>query len=392
MISVENFYWILDQNLLKHTGMTCFYYYPWGTQNNLSRYEFESGHGTTNLNHVLFGFDQEPIWNLSLGVPYEKGFVGEWSILKFCKILANSEISQLKTDICRSRHMLDWYFFYHGFAALRWYHDAKYVKDNGDIQVPFLSLNHNISTYRSYRISLLARLLDKSVNVKKCMSFHCDIQTVKDELADRFTQLSDSSKNLISRNIDQMSNILPLSLDQISVNSDFSANFGYKEYQLWQRSLLHVVNETVFYYPKLHLTEKTFQPIVAQRPFILVAAPGNLAYLKRYGFQTFNKWIDERYDDIDDPDQRLDAIANEITRFAKMSQCELRELYQDMLPVLEYNKKHFFGGFAKIIVNELVDNYDQCIRLWNNGRIDSRTLPTLTDLDHTKKILLDGYR
>ena len=182
---------------------------------------------------------------------------------------------------------------------------------------------------------------------------------------------------------------LPWRVDDVPINGDLSARFGHREYRLWQSSLWHVVNETVFYEPKLHLTEKIFKPIVAQRPFILVAAPGNLAYLRSYGFQTFERWIDESYDDLQDPDQRLDAIANEIERFAHMSLGELHDVHQDMMSVLDYNKKHFFGEFRKIIVGELVDNFDQCIRIWNNGRIDGRDVPLPADLKSVKKLLLD---
>jgi hypothetical protein len=149
-----------------------------------------------------------------------------------------------------------------------------------------------------------------------------------------------------------------------------------------------VVNETVFYQSKLHLTEKIFKPIVAQRPFILVAASGNLAYIRSYGFQTFSSWIDESYDEIPDPDERLDAIANEISRFAAMSISELNNIRRDMQSVLTFNKQHFFGEFRNLIVNELVDNFDQCIRIWNNGRMDSRELPLHPDLDGVKRILL----
>ena len=37
----------------------------------------------------------------------------------------------------------------------------------------------------------------------------------------------------------------------------------------------------------MHLTEKIFKPIVNKQPFMLLAAPDNLAYLKSYGFKTY---------------------------------------------------------------------------------------------------------
>jgi hypothetical protein len=38
---------------------------------------------------------------------------------------------------------------------------------------------------------------------------------------------------------------------------------------------------------------------------MLLAAPGNLAYLKSYGFKTFDSVIDESYDTIQDNDLAL---------------------------------------------------------------------------------------
>jgi hypothetical protein len=144
----------------------------------------------------------------------------------------------------------------------------------------------------------------------------------------------------------------------------------------------------VFYHPKLHLTEKIFKPIVVLRPFVLAAAPGNLSYLRSYGFKTFDRWWDESYDLVDDIDQRSDMIVRILEKLCAMSPTELDDLYQDMLPVLQYNKQHFFGKFREIIVSELVDNFDTCLRIWNNGRVDGRELPLHPDLNSVKQILL----
>lgn len=386
MISVENFYWVLYQNLLRPLEINAWYYYPWGTHDYLSRHEFDQFHRKYHLNHVLF-YDQEPIWDLGLGKGYDHGDGAEWSTQKFLKILANSEQSGSKKQVCKNRNMLDWYYFYHGFAALDWYRDAEYIGQDYDIQNAFLCLNHIVQGQRSYRVSLLARLAQQNILDRGSVSFHADLDGVLEIIDRAHSEMSPTSRDLITNYITPAT-CLPRKLDDVIADGNLSAHFGYHEYRLWQRSLLHVVTETVFYEPKLHLTEKVFKPIVAQRPFILVAAPGNLRYLKSYGFQTFGSWIDESYDDIQDSDQRLDAIASEVARFAAMSIPELTRVHQDMQPVLAYNKHHFFVEFRRIIVNELVDNFDQCIRIWNNGRVDGRELPIHPDLDGAKKTLL----
>jgi hypothetical protein len=387
MISVENFYWILYSNLLKPLEMSAYYYYPWGTHDYLSQWEFSQVYRKYHYNHVLF-YDQEPLWNDNLGAGYDAGFRSHHSIDKFLKILANSERSYIKKQICRDRHMLDWYYFYHGFAALDWYRDAQYIHQDQDINNAFISFNHIISHDRSYRIALLARLIDRDIVHRGHISWHANIDKTMQEVTNPHNFLSDISRQLC-HDILKHCTTLPWKIDQVIANGNLSAHFGYHEYCTWQRSLLHVVNETVFYQSKLHLTEKTFKPIIAQRPFVLVAAPGNLAYLRSYGFRTFAPWINESYDDIQDPDLRLDAIANEIARFAKMNPNELKDMHRDMQSILIFNKKHFFGEFRRIIVDELVNNFDQCIRIWNNGRVDGRELPLHPDLNGVKKLLIN---
>jgi len=384
MISVENFYWILFENLLEPVRLDCWYYYPWGTKQNLIRGKLKTYESSRDFNHVFFHFDQEPLWSDQLGsYDFEKAANSS----KLVRILANSEHSEFKTDICKSRGFVDWYFFYHGFAALDWYRDCKYVHQNHPIKNAFLSLNH-VFDQRSYRIALLVRLLDKKIAHKGSISFYAQSQDIRNELQSASTRLSEYSRLLIQEHMSSLDS-LPWKIDDVPINGDLSARFGFNELRLWQSSLWHVVNETVFYEPKLHLTEKVFKPIVAKRPFVLVAAPGNLAYLRSYGFQTFDRWIDESYDSIHDPDQRLDAIAKEIARFASMSMAELRHVHEDMRSVLDHNKQHFFGKFQEIIVSELVDNFDQCIRIWNNGRVDGREIALHPDLELVKSILLN---
>ncbi len=383
MISVENFYWVLFENLLRPTGLDSWYYFPFGTKDNLSRNEFKDLRCRYDYNHVFFHFEQEPIWNDRLGLYDLDGKT--WSN-EFARILANSEQSLVKDQLCKSRNFIDWYFFYHGYAALDWYQDAQYIRQEYQIKNAFLSLNH-IFHGRSYRASLLARLIDKDICHKGSISFHATVEDILDELHKPDTDLSIISQALIKKHLHILS-AMTWRLDDVQIDGNLSARFGHQEYKLHQSSLVHLVNETVFYEPKLHLTEKVFKPITAQRPFLLVAAPGNLKYLRSYGFKTFSPWIDESYDNILDPDQRLDAITKEVERFAQMSRADLQNIYSNMLPVLEYNKQHFFGQFRKIIVDELVDNFDRCIRLWNIGQVRGRELPLHPDLESVKQTLL----
>lgn len=387
MFSVDNFYAILHQNLIQPTGLSTWFFYPFGTRDKLIRYlPIARGTGPIkNAAHVMFAFDQEPVYDMVDWQQYDQQ-PSSWSN-KICRIFANSEHSAAKNKICNDRSALDWYFFYHGFAALDWYRDSAYLDQVAPVQKVFCSLNHLCRDLRSYRLALTARLLDLGIEGHGDISLHCQGKDCHHEINQPHTRLSSGDKKLITKHL--VSNQrLPFVVDTTEVDSNFSAHFSVDHFGLWQRSLFHLVNETVFYDSKLHLTEKVFKPIVAARPFILVAAAGNLAYLRSYGFETFSKWIDESYDEVSDPDQRLDLIAAEIARLCRKSPYELVAMYDEMRPVLAYNKQHFFGQFRKIIVSELVDNFDLCVRMWNNGRVDDKRLMPHQDLESVKQLLL----
>ena len=391
MVSVNNFYWMLYESLLKPCMLDAWYYYPFGTRQHLSQREFVDRNSAQALffdprqkHHVLFYFDQEPIWGKDFGFCYD--VTNDETSRKLLRILANSETSQIKKVVCRERVMLDWYFFFHGFAALDWFRDSQYITDDPGFEKIFCSLSHLVREKRSYRISLTARLVWQELHRFGDISLHASKQDCIDECDSQNSLLSSGEKRLVAHMIESVA--LPLTLHDNPVNGNFSAHYGHQEHRLWQKSLWHLVNETVFYDSKLHLTEKIFKPIVAMRPFILVAAPGNLQYLRRYGFKTFGSWIDESYDLVEDPSLRLDMITSEISKLCAMTRPQIDEMYQDMRPVLAYNKKHFFGEFRNIIVDELVDNFDSCLRVWNNGRVDNRNRPRHPDLDAVKQLLL----
>jgi hypothetical protein len=330
---------------------------------------------------ICYFFDQEPINENSV----------DSCILTHCsgtfKVLVNSEKSDLKQKILKENQYQDWYYFFHGFAALDWYRDGQYFDHHAVWTRPFITMNRLHTNDRSYRLNLVARLAQQKLLDQGHVSLHLghtEYGSWQQELANPRTRLSREACELIDDHLDQ-----PLILDRDNTTGSLSADFGHQEFELWKSGFWHIVTETVFYHDKLHLTEKMFKPIVAQRPFMLAAAPGNLAYLKSYGFQTFDRWIDEGYDNIQDPDQRLQAIVDQTQRLCAMSDTELREMHQEMQPVLEHNFNHFWTGFKRQIVNELVDNFETCVRIWNNGRVDGRELPLHNiDLEQVKQVLL----
>ena len=278
---------------------------------------------------------------------------------------ANSEISKCKKENLNNTTMQDWYFFFHGFAALDWYRSFKYFKFTNKVTRVFICLNHLLNNKRSYRLHLLSLLLEKNLFQYGYVSAPLlNENTIKVELYDTSSDLSKESKKHIFENLYKNAN--PLILDNNVDLALASADIISEEFSCG--ALWHIVTETVFYDKKLHLTEKIFKPIVVQRPFILVGAPGNLEYLKSYGFKTFDRWIDESYDEIEDNDLRIEKIVTEVEKLCKLSQIELEQMHSEMHEILNYNYNHFYGKFKEIIIDEMLDNFQKCIHLYNKDK------------------------
>jgi hypothetical protein len=135
---------------------------------------------------------------------------------------------------------------------------------------------------------------------------------------------------------------------------DFDSNTRYSNFEdpydcqqaepeLQQRAFLHVVTETVFYYPHNAYGEKTFKPVSCFRPFVLVNVPGALQELRDLGFQTFSAWWDEDYDNIQDPTDRLYAVLDIVQWAYNQDLDQVKALMQEMQPVLEHNYHHYYN-------------------------------------------------
>ena len=128
---------------------------------------------------------------------------------------------------------------------------------------------------------------------------------------------------------------------------------------------IEVVLETLFDDTRWHLTEKALRPIACGRSFLLMAAPGSLQYLRQYGFETFSGLLDESYDTIQNPRQRLQAVITEMSRVANLPQQEKIQLFVKLNQVAEHNKHHFFNNFFDRVKQEYISNIDHAITIMN---------------------------
>lgn len=134
--------------------------------------------------------------------------------------------------------------------------------------------------------------------------------------------VSASTFNTINHQILKHIPDFPLKLNTVSVNDNINYHQTDDE-KYYRDSLLSVVTETFFFKTVsdiyddegIFFSEKTFKPILAKHPFILMNRPRSLKALRSLGYRTFAGWIDESYDLIEDDEQRFLAIISELVRF-----------------------------------------------------------------------------
>jgi len=305
-----------------------------------------------NIEDKIFLYDQEPIFEYFL-----------FNAIKFVNEIESG--GKIKTIITsepkyQSNNLKLGYYFFHGFAALDWYRGFYALNYNKQVvkqyKHDFISFNRLIAGDRSYRIYFVSKLVEEKLLTNGLVSFGVanNAETNWQEVvADPNNLLSERTRMHTKAHLTDINKIV---IDNISVPGYASADIPRSNYHLDIDCFWHIVTETVFYYDKLHLTEKIFKPIVSKQPFMLLAAPGNLAYLKRYGFKTFEGIIDESYDLIQDSDQRIEAVVAQLAWYCSLSTEEKQRVIEAIAPIVEYNFHHFYGEFKHIITRELLDN------------------------------------
>jgi len=108
-------------------------------------------------------------------------------------------------------------------------------------------------------------------------------------------------------------------------------------HQCYTDTWFSVVTETIFDYPYTFRTEKIWKPILMAHPFIVAANPGYLRDLRNAGFKTFAHLINESYDEIDSPWDRIDRVIDTISEVSVSGAADFWEASRD---VCKYNQQH----------------------------------------------------
>lgn len=265
-------------------------------------------------------------------------------------ILLHSEKNS--TDVEHfSRHAVPVYYWSHALIARDWYrfaeHDAR-LQQHVTHKETFLVYCRAWTGTREYRLKFLELLIENN------LIQYCKTSIMHQDQEYNLDSYVCTNPSLQPNDTARLTSI---------INNDFpaqsSADYCANDFVSTDIS---VVLETIVDDRKIHLTEKTLRPIACGHPFVLVAGPGSLEYLRSYGFKTFAPWINEDYDQETDVVKRMQMIVAEMHRIARLPALEKKQLLDQLKKIAAYNKRRFFeNDFFNQVRQELVENLNTAV-------------------------------
>lgn len=100
------------------------------------------------------------------------------------------------------------------------------------------------------------------------------------------------------------------------------------------------------------ISEKVHKPLAWGMPFIVFGCAGSLEHVKALGFKTYEPFIDESYDLVEDPEERYQLGLSAIQEFINSPYPR-----EEVNVISEHNVKHFHSNeLYSNLVDNLVDN------------------------------------
>jgi len=381
----------------KNTEM--YYFFPYGSKSfkNLSIYK--SDFDDLELNNItksdvklsmlykksIFCNDQEPLdFDLYQNVEEIKKYIKDSQIRSptYLDILSKNNIASHPSARCtmydkniiihseknsedlkkyEDNGFIGVFYWSHAIISLDWFRFANYDSNISFYDIESFKKDFNVycrawDGTREYRLEVLNKIFSNGI-----IDF-CEIH---------FNPYDSNHIHFLDYEPDNKKWTIPpeeienrCSIKQNSASS-LSASYAPDDYK---NTAIDLVLETVFDQNKIHLTEKIMRPIACGKPFILVAGPESLKFLRSYGFETFGSIIDESYDDIINPQTRLAAVISTVEKITNLPKEKKKILFQEMHEIAERNKKHFFSEkFMNTVLNELTENMNEAVNYLNEN-------------------------
>lgn len=266
-------------------------------------------------------------------------------------IIVHSEKNSRAVRTLEQKGCVTMHWFSHAALAKDWFryaeHDPKLQHKNFHNANRFLIYNRAWSGTREYRLAFAEMLATQGLNpyCKTSLSF----QDGDKHYSQHAWRRPQWKPKLVLEDYFQPN------LTESTASADF-------ESQDYSHMVIEVVLETIFDTDHVSLTEKSLRPLATATPFILAGPAHSLQYLREYGFETFDPWLNESYDLEPDPYKRLIMIVQELSRLAKLSRKEYKIILDNCQKIAYRNRERFFHKqFHTQIFDEYRNGMQQAI-------------------------------
>lgn len=227
-------------------------------------------------------------------------------------------------------------------------------------------LNYNRNTSRLHRLLLVSRLKKDNVLDNCIYSFYENEYFDNPEYPTYMSEYE--GINFTNEERELMENFIktnyPIHLDFDNQQSAAQSNNYLSDKDHYLNSYFSIVTETSVSSTYCFVTEKCIRPMLGMHPFIVFGNPYVLKTLKEFGFKTFDKWIDESYDLEFNTRKRFEMAYKEVLKINNMSKDKIHEIYKEIIPILEHNKKIVLDsakndGYVRNIIESLQKNINK---------------------------------
>jgi len=221
-------------------------------------------------------------------------------------------------------------------------HDIRACKDR---PFDFLLLNGRLRPHRKYLLHRLRELDILDRGLWTCLDRRCDMRwTSYLTLPYQDKDLMDEPEHIrvlpaqyeIERAVSNLDRDLP---ERDVKHFLFNDTWGDAIVNplCYEHTAFSIVTETIYDYPFTFRTEKIWKPMIMSHPFVAVANVGYYRALHAAGFRTFGSLIDESFDRIWEPRDRMEAIIEVIQDIIRNGSASFLAATED---ICKYNQQH----------------------------------------------------
>lgn len=156
-------------------------------------------------------------------------------------------------------------------------------------------------------------------------------------------------------------------IDQGGWGNDLVVSIDLDSYA---RTDLTLITESDFFVPRIdRVTEKSIKAAASGKPFVLIGAPRSISRLAEFGFCTFDGLIDQSYDLIADPTERMKAVFESTREAWSLLKRDHARWRRDAMAMSVANFEHAQSGLYGRMRQTIIDPFVERMRLFTEAGI-----------------------